>query len=272
MASFACPSTPPPARKVVTLASPPSEPITPHSKKKPVATPRTERRQLTTPVTQRKKAFVTPTKQAASLNSKLHACNKLPPTPEFTPQKNRKNKVDVITPGMMSQLSLSLSILSHLSRRNPNSSFLQTPKNRDFSFGMFLPTPSTVGSGRKLRPFKKLTHDTPDDDDNDFSFTPHTPGKQLIDEQLVHHWHGKSYNHEFSSEDELSDNETISIASLENPFVGTYKPKDCRKLELSAPSIDYATHAEYINNKTGEVKIVKLLERQMAIKPKKLAF
>ncbi|ODV70238.1 hypothetical protein HYPBUDRAFT_4127 [Hyphopichia burtonii NRRL Y-1933] len=119
--------------------------------------------------------------------------------------------------------------------------------------------------------------------------SPSTPGPQLIDEETINHWHGKSFNNEFSSDDELSDEDFFPTSiTLENPFIQDSPPRfkshSTPTIKVKNPfdsesspilgkgQIDYSTHAEYINNKTGAVRIVKLLERQMKIKPKKLDF
>lgn len=73
---------------------------------------------------------------------------------------------------------------------------------------------------------------------------------------------------------------------LPNPFLTSESSpsvKEQHSLELSNPfldnkendlkqKVDYNTHMELINNKTGQRKVVKLTKNQMKIKPKKLSF
>lgn len=207
-------------------------------------------------------------------------------------------------------------------------SLLQTPA-RDASFGLFLPTPSTVGSGRKpgasrphLKPppvsLEALAASNDDlhfEDENEevsasqfseafvspkkensFIYScnlkaqpqviyapespsktrrapqavPMTPRKQLIDDELVNEWHNHSRPAEVVVDE--SDINTLKAQSkgIPNPFLSSSEaarvPSDTKN------GIDYNTHAEYVNARTGERKIVELLERQKSIRPKKLDF
>lgn len=111
---------------------------------------------------------------------------------------------------------------------------------------------------------------------------PNTPGHQLIDDDKINRWHGTSFKNRFDFDDEdVDDDEDFkSTKPLVNPFLAdsTNSSKNINLLRNhnpfnpSKPEIDYNTHAEYVNNKTGEKRVVKLLERQANIKPKKLDF
>lgn len=202
----------------------------------------------------------------------------------------------------------------------------ETPA-RDSSFGLFLPTPSTVGSGRKsgtARPHLKpppvsieaiaaLNDNLHFEDDSDDATTtqysdvfslppkqasfifssnlkaqpkmayepespskghrkmPMTPRKQMIDDELINEWHGKSRNDTFIA-DEVEVNELrAQRKELTNPFVSV-PGSSSRLTHVPKSDVDYSTHAEYINSRTGEKKVVELLERQRQIRPKKLDF
>lgn len=203
----------------------------------------------------------------------------LPWSPEFTPHRSprsRKKKLNV-------------------------EDFFSSPD----ATALFLPNHSTVGSGRKSHsPMKALrapiSLDTAelsklnenlafeqDDLDLDSSCAspcqrakrrkgalaaPATPGGQLITPQMVEQWHGKSFNIDFSDD---SDDETVST-ELVNPFIASSKPKSSVKnpfaTRLSKPTVNYATHVEYINHRTGERKVEELLESEKKFKPKRIDF
>lgn len=277
----------------------------------------------------------------------------MPLTPDFTPQKSprahrRKRSYidDIFKADSSSVTSSASSNASNLSLHQDNLGFL-------------LPTPSTIGSGRKLTPSSSskikpaaLTFDTlsklndnlkfesddeeqeqshdnsnvtqKGDDVNDFflkpnnkpqegqfvlnsnllksptqivrqpssptklSFSspsiPQTPLKQLINDDKVNDWHGKSQK--YFSDDDISEDELAKPKELVNPFLtdSTTDPTNKRGINVNNPfnssnnnvcskgDTDYSTHVEYIHGKTGEKKVVKLLERQANIKPKKLDF
>lgn len=203
----------------------------------------------------------------------------------------------------------------------------ETPA-RDSSFGMFLPTPSTVGSGRKsgtARPHLKpppvsieaiaaLNDNLHFEDDSDEATTtqysdvfslppkrtsfifssnlkaqpkttyepespskehrksiPMTPRKQMIDDELINEWHGKSRKDTYIAEEEEVNELREQRKELTNPFISA-PGSSSRLAHVSKSDVDYSTHAEYINSRTGEKKVVELLERQRQIRPKKLDF
>lgn len=271
---------------------------------------------LRTPQSSRKSQnFFTHLNAASSKSSRT---NLAPVTPDFTPQKSprlhRKRNIESIfttTPGPNG---------SHASQVNDNS--------------FFLPTPSTVGSGRKcnintnnrLKPVT-LKFDTllllneglkfesdEEETDNFFlkpsnggntkfmsnlnmlksptkirnnpfedlyepgsptptvtkSVIPETPHKQLINDEKIQSWHGKSLKY-FDDDDDF-DSILQSKTEMANPFLSTNVNSNINISKPAKSSVNYDTHLELINNKTGEKKVIKLTEHQASIKPKKLNF
>lgn len=172
--------------------------------------------------------------------------------------------------------------------------------------GMFLPNHSMVGSGRKgFSPMKSLKaplaldleelsrinenltfeEDPYDDDQYDESITQSptkrpkrtkapvlsTPGGQLITEEKVKMWHGNSFHAGFSSDEEEFSG---PAPKLVNPFVSGPEPaaKKLKNPFAEVADVDYSTHNEYINHRTGERKVEELLESQRKVKPKRIDF
>ena len=107
---------------------------------------------------------------------------------------------------------------------------------------------------------------------------PQTPVGQLIDEEIVYKWHGKSFNSDYSTDDEAHYRDNIETEDMENPFVSPsthqlpqFKPPFTPKAKNQS-NVDYSTHMELVNNKTGERSVVALLHEQASIKPKRLDF
>lgn len=212
----------------------------------------------------------------------------LPPTPDFTPQRSPRS-------GRRKRLSVDLlelaGPLEHM--------------------GMFLPKNSTVGSGRKsLSPMKSLKAPLAlelaemlrinenlafeEDFDESILQSPtkksrgnhggnprgrprgrdarenpaglQTPGGQIITLEKVQLWHGHSYKNAFSSDEESGGEELV------NPFVSGKTSRKPARSVFGAREVDYSTHNEYVNHKTGERKIEPLLESQKKFKPKKIDF
>lgn len=312
MNPFNCPSTPPsrPNRASSPRSIHLEPPSTPNGDDNPFATPKGKK----TPNNRRNMAFLrTPNtstknnlgmKNYGMMETRVNYEQKstFPPTPEFTPHKNRKRKqIDTIG--------------------NSRGGFLQSPEQlaTEPSFGMFLPTPSTVGSGRRVSPtkvlkappvldFSKITqfddilaHEEEqdmeqdiEDDDEDvhrllmneklqqqpkrnilanlkmaLKSEPQTPSRQLIDDNLVKQWHGKSFNDGESSDDDFGNDHIVS-SPIANPFMNSSAQKS--PMSYRKTDVDYSTHVEYIHNKTGQKKVVRLLDYQMSLKPKKLNF
>lgn len=212
--------------------------------------------------------------------------NVLPLSPEFTPQRARKKKTSVedlfglahISPLMPSHSTVgsgrkgaSAKTLrapialdfAELSKINENLTFEQdevkdSPDSldydNDYDNGLDIDYDAYMASPSKRRRRKQLLA---------------TPGAQLITDEKVHQWHGKSRNTNFSSDE--SDTES---APLVNPFLAPSLPARKRAVNPFSlkPAVDYATHVEYINHRTGERRVEELLESQRRIGPKKLDF
>lgn len=224
--------------------------------------------------------------------------NLMPLTPDFTPQKSPRQR----------------------KKRTVN---VLEGSTTDY---LFLPTPSTVGTGRKTNNVSHKTlkaglsmqtllnlndglnfeseseengEDAYDDDgffmsNNNKTFisnknllkspstiipiqpesptkfkVPKTPGHLLIDDDKINEWYGQSKAY-FSDED-LPETQ-IRSKTFANPFLAL-SPQPASPVAIKNTSgVDYSTHAEFIHNKTGERKVVKLLDRQANVKPKKLDF
>lgn len=238
-----------------------------------------------TPKTPRKKqTFLTPRKNSQLKTPKTVEQGKsifgstphkpqtlLPPTPDFTPQKSPRS-------GRRKRISVDLfelaGPLEHM--------------------GMFLPKNSTVGSGRKsLSPMKSLKAPLAlelaemlrinenlafeEDFDESILQSPtkkprgkprglQTPGGQIITQEKVELWHGNSYKNAFSSDEESDGKELV------NPFVSGKTSRKPARSVFGAREVDYSTHNEYVNHRTGERKIEPLLESQKKFKPKKIDF
>ncbi|KAK6460685.1 hypothetical protein DFJ63DRAFT_315347 [Scheffersomyces coipomensis] len=240
----------------------------------------------TTPTT-----FKTPSsiskKKSNNLTIPKSSVKLLPITPEFTPHKSpnsRKRK-----------------IMGNLSDFFTSNSNVESNRKEKLSFGLLLPAPSKVGSGRQYA--RNMSHKDniflssggygneveeeeadetmiyreEEEEEEDMNI-PQTPGIQLINDSLVNHWHGKSYNNYYSSDEE--DNEELPTPTkLENPFLSTTNSTPVHKSTMSSnpfddnsKSVNYDTHMELVNNKTGQRRIVKLTANQSRIKPKKLDF
>lgn len=221
----------------------------------------------------------------------------LPITPEFTPQRSPSR-------GPRKRKFASNELFKHTSDTQSGHKDLEP-----LSFGLLLPAPSTVGSGRasssqtpgsrakpdglKLDTLARLNSNLQfEEDDEDIaeldSKMPLTPKKQMIDEQMVDQWHGKSYhNMNYSSEDELSDSDLSDTKlKMANPFLESNspirrpRPTSIDSINSSNPftehpqnkNVDYNTHMELVNHRTGQRRVVKLTNKQMQVKPKKLDF
>ncbi|EGW31229.1 uncharacterized protein SPAPADRAFT_61806 [Spathaspora passalidarum NRRL Y-27907] len=249
------------------------------------STPISTTHNLLTPCTATKKPFL----NVAPITTPLAHTNKhqIPVTPEFTPQKSPARN----TTG------------SGTTRRKKINDLLfetdaELGKER-LSFGLLLPVPSTVGSGRKRRTSGvstttssgNITFSQPlcmheeEEAIEDVTVTA-TPKAQVITSSMVDNWHGKSFNNAFSDEEDddekevetmtLGQSKLIPRVKLENPFIdGPTTPKTKKEdnpfIEDSS-KVDYETHMELVNHRTGVKRIVKLNKNQMKIKPKKLSF
>lgn len=208
-------------------------------------------------------------------------------TPEYTPKRKRKVPDDIFA------------LLHHDSHHDR------------FNFGLLLPLPLTVGSGRApgrkdaghlapSMPLPEAHHAFISQISSDFYFeedigndlivaeNPTTPGPQVITESLVDQWHGKLFKQVDSSSEDDDDSDddnwgTDAPKRLKNPFLedssssSTSKPARQRRsnpfaLSPVAEPVDYLTHLEMVNNRTGERKVVRLSAAQQKHKPKRLDF
>ncbi|SGZ54240.1 CIC11C00000002780 [Sungouiella intermedia] len=202
-----------------------------------------------------------------------------PPTPDFTPHRSPRS----------------------VRKKRPNFDDLFALSTH-MEMGMFLPNHASVGSGRKLAsPMKSLKaplaldlselsqinenltfEEDPYDDSIMLSPTKlprrkkqallNTPGGQLITDEKVKMWHGDSYHSGFSSDEESEFG--APGPKLINPFVTSTEPpaKKVKNPFNNTTEIDYSTHNEFINHRTGERKVEALLESQRKFKPKKIDF
>lgn len=289
-------------------------------------TPRTPARKLESLISPQTTLKNEPACTRTTGNSKKGVL-KEPFTPEITPQRNtkghkrRRSNIDII------------------STKDEEKQITETPRT-DF-VGLFMPTPSIVGSGRKVTPVtrgpRNLVHNfdsvsklhsnlnlqeeidedkidflpRPSEIDSGFLRTsnlaslpkspqpissptrggsqrrrsiPETPTKQMIDDELRNEWYGRSKKEEFVGDDKEATSsevfERIKGVPIQNPFISNMQSeeKGLNEVKLNATSnklhepIDYSKYAEYVNHKTGERKVVELLESQQRIKPKKLDF
>lgn len=271
MSSFATPRAPhmPPAkqRKALFSKAPPPKFCLPET------TPTQEPQdQLRTPATAHrpgpgKWAATTPTAPVTGTASQ----SLFPLTPEPTPQKSPRQK------------------------RKRLEDFFRLPG----AAPKLLPNQSVVGSGRKpqaklLRPLKApialdfaelsgINKDVTfeEDYDDELPESPtrgrrrappavHTPGLQMITDEKVRLWHGLSFKNGFSSDE--SDSESTT---MQNPFLESTPARDPPATTFgnnSRPAVNYDTHLELVNHRTGERKVELLLESQRQLKPKKLDF
>lgn len=104
---------------------------------------------------------------------------------------------------------------------------------------------------------------------------PVTPKNQLLSDSQVEQWYGKSYRGHFSDDEDSDEAHTI-----ENPFLDAPGQKEASKSRActrgnpfnSKSAINYDTHFELINHKTGERRVELLSESQRKTRPKRLDF
>ncbi|KAI3402579.2 hypothetical protein KGF56_004671 [Candida oxycetoniae] len=287
-----------------------------------IKTPLHTQKGLLTPSTITKKSVKTPVID----NGLVNFCKRPVTTTTTT------NKVFSLSPTTPQRSPCKYTASSTHRKRNLNDIFSDSATStysrstEKISFGLFLPLPSTVGSGRKIGKLhggflsgtsniplfdKKKLESLRDEVDIEeeiemevmikekVDIEPSTPGKQIIDDETVRQWHGKSFNDKFFDDEEEENNDDddnennndedgekvrtmsyletkkIPRASLINPFIENENEKDANlgNNKQDLPSrIDYNTHMELVNNKTGERKVLKLTKNQMKYKPKKLSF
>jgi hypothetical protein len=110
---------------------------------------------------------------------------------------------------------------------------------------------------------------------------PLTPRRQVISSKLLADWYDKSpqenvFNVTFSEYEDMKSQSQST--KLPNPFdenempASTPTSQNTNPFAESGKSIDYATHMELVNNRTGKRTVVELTEEQKQIRPKKLDF
>ena len=136
-------------------------------------------------------------------------------------------------------------------------------------FGLLLPSPSTIGSGRCHNSFTQAPPPLFDlKKVNEFK-VPKTPAKQIIDNSRTK----ESENEDDWEVMDIDEVAKIPRAKLRNPFIDTFEPTSpITPEESTGDRINYDTHMELINSKTGKKRVVKLTKNQMKIKPKRLSF
>lgn len=98
---------------------------------------------------------------------------------------------------------------------------------------------------------------------------PKTPGKQLITDTKVRAWQESS-----SRLEELSDDDwTEPRRQLANPFLsGTAGSPTATKRKQKRNDVNYDTHMELVNHRTGERRVTALSPRQRQLRPKRIDF
>lgn len=269
--NLATPKTPPASarkskpQKVPHFDLPVQSPYTPHKRKG-------VKLQLQTPAK-------TPRNDLTSRDEKIS--NKsvslgLPQTPEITPRSSRKKKP--LNDLLVSSEPISLLIPNHLTvgsgRKSLGSSkMLKPPPLLDFTelsrlnLNLTFEEDDFVSNALDQGLDPEGVFASPSKPPRKKSLVFSTPGKQLITEELVEEWHGKSRGHFSSDEDE---NTTMPLV---NPFLDGTKSIQKRKTVFQAKSpVDYSTHNEFLNHRTGERKVVELTSEQREIGPRRLDF
>ncbi|EMG45357.1 hypothetical protein SBY92_001012 [Candida maltosa Xu316] len=202
-------------------------------------------------------------------------------TPQ-TPPRRKSTTNDLLTPATSTKKSIKSPVTYKKKQQTtkfpftpatPQKSPCKSRKNLDLftsneKFGILLPSPSTIGSGRSHSLFTQAPPPPPIFDMkkiNEFK-VPTTPRKQIV------------YEPKLDVEDEddweimdLDDVEKIPRTEMVNPFIDNGESKTTIHQNVSN-EVNYDTHMELINNKTGKKRLVKLTKNQMKIKPKRLSF
>lgn len=255
---------------------------------------------LNTPVTESRrsvKILEMPSKDVSYIDQEDEVPSEVLMTPGFTPKKKNNNRKH-----LKGSISKSIHVTPKLTKTSDvvSSSVLGTPRNKTkkYSFNQKI-RPISLGLQLSLAQEELSSDEATETNCND-QIIPYTedirddeqiatPKRRIIDDSLVNEWHGKSLNNEFSSDEELLDYENIM---LNNEILdsNTNKPSKTNKEQIAnpfgsapfnlntktniptGPVVDYSTHAEYVNNKTGERIVRELTEDEKRIKPKKLSF
>lgn len=245
---------------------------------------------LNTPVTEsRSSVRLLKTPPRTIYNREDESLQDIPMTPNFTPKKKRTHthgisKSSNTTPRLSTAIgAVSPNIIS----KNQSSKYMSPKKIRPISLGLQLVLAQEEWSSEDESPTANNRLQIPQSGSlNNASSLTTTPKGKVISDELVERWHGKSINKDSASDSEWSDYENLMLKKeildidsdgnlscnrqINNPFITT--PLDTgTKINIpKSPAIDYSTHAEYYNNKTGERIIRELTKEERRIKPKKL--
>lgn len=97
---------------------------------------------------------------------------------------------------------------------------------------------------------------------------PSTPGKQIITEEQVRQWHEDSGRLEFVMDQDWADMKS----ELVNPFTESSSSSAARNTRRIKSDINYDTHMELINHRTGERKVEPLSPSQRLLRPRRIDF
>lgn len=256
---------------------------------------------LNTPVTESRKSINILESLSTTVNNTDQEdewFTEVPMTPLLTPQKKQKGrkyqKGHISKSSHSSRLPGPPEAVSPILLRSLSGSkmdrYIPTTKIRPISLGLQL----------SLAQEELSSEENTSEANCDSQLVPHnesiqsedqisTPKGKLIDEHLANAWHGKSFNNDFLSDDELSDHENMMLKNgilesnsnrpvknrrqqIRNSFGSAPFNLNTKTNIFTSPAIDYSTHAEYYNNKTGERIVRELTEDEKRIKPKKLNF
>lgn len=152
--------------------------------------------------------------------------------------------------------------------RSPNDNIFQTPSKKEFggaSKDIFGLSHNQNFTNNQHNSNENISNQHYSNNQNFSNFIPSTPRKQLITPSLISEWQYQSPKFEQVDYDSIKSKQV----DLPNPFLDSYSDKSVSKYDST---IDFNTHIEKINHKTGERIYEKLSQQQQNIKPKKLDF
>lgn len=209
----------------------------------------------------RKTVAMQPVTPSSSRCHKKHSRSRPATSPFLTPRSSRKHAADVIIP----------------SPKNPLVNFLPTPLTvgrgrKNLNFGVAIPPSSksrnlTAALEALSEPKEALPVEQPATSPP----RPSTPEQQIVHEASTPCSSGLGILHSDDSSIQVVDVgflKRIPRKKLPNPFL---------ELDSSRPTsvrsdVDLATQMELVNHRTGERKVRTLLEEQRKFKPRKLDF
>lgn len=102
-----------------------------------------------------------------------------------------------------------------------------------------------------------------------YTAPPLTPGKQIITEDQVRQWHENSGRLEFVMAQDWTDEKS----ELVNPFTDSAPSAESRRHSRKSKSdVNYDTHMELINHRTGERIVEPLSPSQKLLRPRRIDF